>query len=511
MVTFKDFLIKSKFNVKKAKLYEESYDKIMESGLFDKQYYLKAYPHVEKAGMDPLFHYLFYGASEFKSPSPTFNLKKYLQDYPEVTKNNLNPLIHYIDNGHEGFRMDKNPFALRREKIIDTNKLFLSNYEFETEPLVSIIILTRNGINHLKRLFKDFDEKTNYSNYEIIVVDNASGDESVSFLKSLDLPITVIENTENVSFSKGNNDAAKVANGEYLLLLNNDIEPTYGWLNELVGCMLENDNVGSVGAKLIFPYYEDMNNQPKSFTIQHAGVKFREERTPYIYGPYHEHMFSTMIFSSDVNHQKEVISNTAACLLVPKELYLELDGLDEGYFYGYEDIDFAFKLYKNGYKSIFNPFALLFHHESATRVEDVAEKNRLNYQNIMHFYDKWGDFIFKEILTEKLNNENFFTNKKLDFCIVSKNDEFITKLVKDLNNMGFNVKIVPCLKDWDIGDHCDILISNDKDYDVEKLICRLNLIKVLISSDEDSRYDICLEKSDNYADDLLKAIKEKYL
>ena len=58
MVTFKDFLIKSKFNVKKAKLYQESYDKIMESGLFDKSYYLKAYPHVKKSGMDPLLHYL---------------------------------------------------------------------------------------------------------------------------------------------------------------------------------------------------------------------------------------------------------------------------------------------------------------------------------------------------------------------------------------------------------------------------------------------------------------------
>ena len=60
MVTFKDFLIKSKFNVKKAKLYQESYDKIMESGLFDKNYYLKAYPNVKKSGMDPLIHYLFY-------------------------------------------------------------------------------------------------------------------------------------------------------------------------------------------------------------------------------------------------------------------------------------------------------------------------------------------------------------------------------------------------------------------------------------------------------------------
>ena len=188
MVTFKDFLIKSKFNVKKAKLYQESYDKIMESGLFDKNYYLKAYPHVKKAGMDPLIHYLFYGAKENKFPSPTFNLVRYLQEYPEIEKNNLNPLIHYIDNDVSGFTMDKSPFLLRRQKIIDTNMAFLSNYEFEAEPLVSIIILTRNGLHHLERLFTDFDKKTNYSNYEIIVVDNASSDESVNYLKSLDFP-----------------------------------------------------------------------------------------------------------------------------------------------------------------------------------------------------------------------------------------------------------------------------------------------------------------------------------
>ena len=163
MVTFKDFLIKSKFNMKKAKLYQESYFKIMESGLFDKNYYLKAYPHVQKSGMDPLLHYLFYGASEYKLPSPTFNLKRYLQEYPEIEKNNLNPLIHYIDNDNHGFTLDKSPFSLKKEKIIDTNKMYLSNYEFDSEPLVSIIILTRNGLNHLKRLFKDFDKKTNYS------------------------------------------------------------------------------------------------------------------------------------------------------------------------------------------------------------------------------------------------------------------------------------------------------------------------------------------------------------
>ena len=511
MVTFKDFLIKSKFNVKKAKTYQESYDKIMESGLFDKNYYLKAYPHVAKSGMDPLLHYLFYGAKEYKIPSPTFNLPRYLREYPEIDKNNLNPLIHYIDNNHTGFTLDKSPFTLRKKKIIDTNKAFLSNYEFESEPLVSIIILNRNGLGHLQRLFEDFDKKTNYSNYEIIVVDNASCDESVEYLHSLDLPITVIENSENVSFSKGNNDAAKIANGEYLLLLNNDIEPTYGWLNELVGCMLNNDNVGAVGAKLIFPYYEDMKNQGKSFTIQHAGVKFREERTPYVYGPYHENMFSTLIFSSDSNHQREVISNTAACLLVPKSLYLELDGLDEAYFYGYEDIDFAFKLYQNNYKSIFNPFALLFHHESATRVEDKAEKNRLNYENIMYFYNKWGDFIFKEMLKDKINQNHFFTDKKIDISIVSKSDEFINKLVKDFNAKGFNVKLIPNINNLDIGEDCDILISNDENYDINNIISRLNLIKVLVSNNENSNYDICLDRCENYADELFNIIEDRYL
>ena len=96
------------------------------------------------------------------------------------------------------------------------------------------------------------------------------------------LGFTVIENSENVSISKGNNEAAKIANGDYLLLLNNDIEPTYGWLNEMVGTALNNENVGSIGAKLIFPYNEDMKSQGKSFSIQTACVKFREERIPYI-------------------------------------------------------------------------------------------------------------------------------------------------------------------------------------------------------------------------------------
>ena len=71
----------------------------------------------------------------------------------------------------------------------------------------------------------------------------------------------------------------------------------------------------------------------------------------------------------------------------------------------------------------------MFHHESATRVEDEDEKNRLNYENIMYFYNKWGDYLFKEIFIDKINQNHFITDKKIDISIISKNDEFISKLV----------------------------------------------------------------------------------
>ena len=153
----------------------------------------------------------------------------------------------------------------------------------------------------------------------------------------------------------------------------------------------------------------------------------------------------------------------------------------------------------------------MFHHESATRVEDEDEKNRLNYENIMYFYNKWGDYLFKEIFIDKINQNHFITDKKIDISIISKNDEFISKLVKDLNNRDFNVKLIPNLNNLAIGEDCDILISNNKEYDVDKIISRLNIIKVLISNEDDSRYDICLEKSNDYANELMNIIEEKYL
>ena len=225
MVKLFSLLGSSKFDLKSSLKCQKYYGEISNSGLFDEEFYNNTYKDISG---DALTHYLFKGYKEGKLPSLDFDPDFYLKAYPDVKQANLNPLFHYVAYGKSEGKFIQESYSIRRkEEICETNLAFLTNYEFEEEPLVSIIVLNKDGLQHLKRLFKDFNEKTNYSNYEIIVVDNASVDESVSYLKSLDLPITIIENDINESFSKGNNNAAKIANGEYLLLLNNDIEPTY--------------------------------------------------------------------------------------------------------------------------------------------------------------------------------------------------------------------------------------------------------------------------------------------
>ncbi len=488
-----NFLVKSNFDFKKAMKNYKYYGSIKESGLFDDKFYSKIYDDVKGDG---LTHYLVKGHLEGKFPSLDFDPDFYNNNYPDVYQAQLNPLLHYIAHGkNEGKTLQYGYPIRRKEEICETNLAFLTNYEFEVEPLVSIIILTRNGLNHLKRLFTDFDEKTNYSNYEIIVVDNASSDESVSYLKSLDLPIRIIENKENVSFSKGNNDAAKIANGEYILLLNNDIEPTYGWLNEMVGVMLNNENVASVGAKLVFPFYYK-NNREKSFKIQHSGDMFAERMYPcclYAINKANSHLD---IFDSSLTKNTQCIAVTGAVNLIDKKAYDELGGLDEDYVYGLEDVDFSLKLHKNGYKTLLASNALLFHHESSTRVKtkDYVDNDKHNYQI---FWSKWGNYLSKNLLLDKIHDREFFTQKKLKITLVDgnhpQNSEFLANISKDFNDLGFTVELITDLKNMYVGNSSDILISLSSDYDLENMVARSDIVRVFIALNDEvspEGYDI---------------------
>jgi len=531
-LSYFNFLKKSKFNFKKANLYKKAYKEIICTNFFDKEFYLKNYYNVAKSGMDPLLHYLFYGGNEGKYPSLKFNGNKYLNTYPEVLKSGINPLVHYILKGqYEG----KESFQVNSlelyNKILKNNLLFLNNYVFDVEPLVSIIVLNRNGLVHLERLFDNFGFFTNYDNFEVIVVDNGSVDGSVDFLESLsvDFSLNIIKNEVNKSFSEANNQAVDFCNGDYVLLLNNDMEPTFGWLNEMVGTMLYNDNVGAVGAKLIYPYYYDRISNDKSFTIQHVGVKFEEViDKDYLYGPYHENIINPKIFEKNLNITSQCIAVTAASVLIKKSIYKELGGLDESYIYGYEDVDFMLKLNQKGYRTLYCGSALLFHHESSTR-NDEGNYIELNYKNIKTFNAKWKDYLFKKILLDKINQQKFFTNKKLKICFIKEINHFtektikefpynlISKLSKEFNDMNYNIDSIFDLNDYNIGKDTDIILSFDLNYKINNIFSRKNVIKIiylnsynLLRKDEKfnvKKYDIILTNNKENKELIIKDLK----
>ena len=359
-------------------------------------------------------------------------------------------------------------------------------------------------------MIKDFSNKTNYSNFEIIVVDNASEDTSVDYLKSLNLNIKIIENKENVSFAKGNNDAVKIANGEYVLLLNNDIEPTYGWLNEMMGTIIYNENVASVGAKLIYPFIEDPKNTNKSFTIQHAGDILRETNDDIcLYKGHNQNKFSKNIFDSEISVNKRRLLVTGAVLLIKKSIYDDLGGLDESYWYGY-DIDFNLKVHCAGYDTMFAASALLFHHESATR-------KTVNRNNHKVFCQKWSKYLFKKLLQDKIEKTYFFTDKKLNILLVGDSnfegfEDSVHDFVKFCMDNDYNVDVNLNIDNLNVGGQTDILISFTEKYEIKDIKARQNIIKILINPNTEIRdYDIIIDDTKNLSEVILSKMYSKYL
>ena len=497
-------------------LYFEEYNIIKND--FDETFYVNEYGDEFSDILTPIHHFLSIGFKEGKNPNKEFNTLYYRNQHKKLVENEeINPFVYYIQNGRKDQKVNYCPEV---NKILNTNRSLLSNYEFEHEPLVSIIISNEDGFHHLKSLFNDFADKANYSNFEIIVVDNASEDKSVEYLKNLEMDINIIENQDNVSFAKGNNDAVKIANGEYVLLLNSNIEPTYGWLNEMMGTMIYNDNVASVGAKLIYPYIEDYKNSNKSFTIQNAGDILRESLDDVcIYKAHNQNKFSKNIFDSDISVNKKRLLVSDDALLVKKTIYEKLDGLDENYSCGYECVDFNLRVNKAGYDTMFASSALLFHHGS------VADK--IDQNNYKIFSQKWDKYLFKKLLQDKIEKNYFFTDKKLEFLIISENNDYIDNLSKFCIQNEFNMTVTDNLKDVEISTDVDVIVFTDK-CDLTDIKVRGNVIKILILEEgfEDadaSFYDILISKSqsskdsivlddfNNLGEDLISILYKEYL
>jgi GT2 family glycosyltransferase len=277
--------------------------------------------------------------------------------------------------------------------------------EIMGNPLVSIIVPTKDKINMLKRCVESILQKTDYTNYEIIIVDNQSqqSEELVPYYRKLqELPqIRIIEFNQPFNFAALNNNVVPYTRGEIILFLNNDMEVISSeWLSSMVE-QVQRKEVGAVGAKLLYP----------DGMIQHCGVIVGLEivaRHPYRRCPDIPGYFGRV----DMNHNYSAV--TAACMMVRKEVFQETNGFDENLAVDYNDIDFCLKLREKGYLVVYTPYARLYHLESYTRGYIDNQETRIRCaKEVDYFTDKWGPVLKRG---DPYYNPNLSLTK-LDFSI----------------------------------------------------------------------------------------------
>ncbi len=251
-------------------------------------------------------------------------------------------------------------------------------------PLVSIVIPTRNGEKILRQCL-DSLVQTRYPNYEIIVMDNGS-DEAASLQllaeRTASGQIRVLRDDGPFNFSAINNRAVHEATrGEFVLLMNNDIEATHPeWLDEMVGPALE-PGVGCVGARLWYP----------DGRIQHAGVVLvcgvAGHAHKLLARGQHGYMGRAVL-------AQDFVAVTAACLLLRKSVYEEVSGLDESLAVAFNDVDFCLRVRQAGYRNHWTPYAELIHHESVSRgYEDTPEKQKRFNSEVKILQTRWPSLL----------------------------------------------------------------------------------------------------------------------
>jgi GT2 family glycosyltransferase len=264
--------------------------------------------------------------------------------------------------------------------------LYKTKYAIEGEPLISIVIPNKDHIEDLDLCIQTIEKKSTYRNYEYIIIENNS-EKKETFdyyekLKAANPKVTVITYEDKFNYSLINNYGVAFAKGEYILLMNNDTQIiNEDCLEELLGVCMRED-VGIVGARL---FYED-------HTIQHAGVVIGaggiaghafvgNEANDYGY-------FGKILCMQDFN------AVTAACMMVKKEIFYQVNGLSPELAVAFNDVDFCLKVRELGKLVVYNPYAKLYHYESKSRgLEDTPEKMKRFQKEIDTFAEKWKDIL----------------------------------------------------------------------------------------------------------------------
>ena len=270
------------------------------------------------------------------------------------------------------------------DAVVEPTKTF-NFYRFKRSirgrHTVSIIIPVRNRSEVLRTCISSIESRTDFENYEIIIVDNGSDDpKTVEYLRSL--PYKVIQHDAPFNYSELNNIGAKNSTGDHLLFLNNDVEVIRrDWLSSMVEHS-QRPEVGAVGAKLTYP----------DRRIQHAGVVLG------LFGICeHLHKFGDSKKSGYLGSLisiRNFSAVTAACLMIRRSVFDEVGGFDQSLRINYNDVDLCLRIRENGYLIVYTPYAELVHYEHSTRRTIGGEVNTFPEDTAL-FMNRWQTTIVR--------------------------------------------------------------------------------------------------------------------
>ena len=244
----------------------------------------------------------------------------------------------------------------------------------------SIVIPVYNQSHFTRRCIETIRQHTDDIRYEVIIVDDGSSDDTLEFLETLQPPFHGVRNDQNLGFIASVNRGVSMAKGKYLLMLNNDTEVHPRWLREMIDLYESDSSIGIVGAKLLYP----------DGTIQHFGLNISSDLAPY-------HLFRGKPADDPAcSTVQETAGVTGACLLIERELFKKVGGLETKYHMYFEDIDLCLKVRQLGYRILVTPQAVVTHHETRSIDKDKAEQ--VSDKSFPIFLQKWT----RKLLPDKL-------------------------------------------------------------------------------------------------------------
>lgn len=356
-------------------------------------------------------------------------------------------------------------------------------------PLVSVIILNRNGEVPLTTLFESWKAKNSLANIELIIVDHASEDKSLKLLNQwqYQLPLHIIPLSFNDSFSASCNRAAVEARGRFLLFLNNDIVWLQDALPSMVDALEKDREIGALGLKLL-KSTDDNKQAFMQAPVQHLGVRFKLSNTAY--WPYE----ATSDDKNEAEYSAQIVpAVTAAAMLCRKEDFFRAGQFDSSYFYGFEDVEFCLRLsHKLNRKIVCRNDLVALHYHGHTRLSgravDIFDR-LVNNANILQ--EQVGLWLKRNYWISLLNSDKHLTIEKLTIGFVideasAKGDTTplsidASKLAKQVLRSYPQAQVVflPPSRGWYNVRNLHVLIVGHPEYDIDSLTARREDLLIL--------------------------------